>query len=313
MIKKITLALLFVFLFSMAFYQGTRAYGSSFDILFNDSFLLAQVTVEAEKKEEEFLTKGDIILLLAASDYMKKKIQTLLSWTVGYDVTKISRARLVPTIKYVEAKPVKVPPDGRTVLQLVASVDDPGGLRNIETVRADLSSIGRIPNSILVDNGLWGDTTPNDGIYTLQTNVDPDIPKGTKEILIAVSNKKGWLALGRATLDVEKEPKILEAKATPEMIKTLEEEVVTFTVSVDNPGRIEDIEAVYINLKAIGEGTLQMRNDGREGDKKAGDNVFTWEAKVPRGISPGEKRLPIRVVNVIGGEANGEIILNVVE
>ncbi len=311
--KKIIRLIIIVFLIFSASYQVTTAYIS--DRTFEDSLLLAQEKdkTEEEKKEEEekFLTKGDFILLITATDYMKEKIQKLLSWSIGYDVTKIGRAKLVPTIKYIKAEPIKAPPDGRTVIEVMASVDDPQGLQNIEVVRADLSSIGRLPNSILVDNGLWGDRIPNDGVYTIQTSIDPDIPKGVKEISVAVSNKKGWLTLGRTSLDVEKEPKILEAKAIPDRIRSDTETTVTFTVNVDNPGRIEDIKSVTINLFALGGKTVNMRNDGKEGDIKTRDNIFTYRMSVPAGISKGTKKLRVKVVNIVGGEAIGEIVLNI--
>ena len=313
--KHKILILLIVFLLSLTFSQGGKAYGTSFGSTYN-SYLLTQATVDEEKQEEDKgekeLTKGDFILLLAATDYLKKKIQALLSWSVGYDVTKIARTKLVPTIKYIKAMPIKAPPDGRTIIQLIASVDDPQGLKNIEYVSANLSNIGRLPNSVLVDNGLWGDKIPNDGVYTLQTSVDQDIAMGPKEISVAVSNKKGWLTLSKTTLDVEKAPKILGSKASPERIKAGEEPVVTFTVKVENPGRIEDIKSANINLDAIGGKMVKMRNDGKEGDEAAGDDIFTYRAKIPAGLSEGIKRIPVKVINVIGGVAEDEIILTVV-
>ena len=307
---KISILIIFLLL-ALAFSVPAKAYGASFGSLAQAEDLSSEAPRSGAKEEEKELTKGDFALLLAATDYMKKKIQALLSWSVGYDATKIARTKLVPTIKYIRATPIKAPPDGRTIIQLIAYVDDPQGLQNIEYVSADLSNIGRLPNSILVDNGLWGDKIPNDGVYTLQTSVDQDIPKGSKEIPVAVSNKKGWLALGKTTLDVEKAPKILEAKALPEIVKAGKGQVVIFTVKVENPGRIEDIEKVYIYLGAIGMKLVEMRNDGKEGDRAAGDDIFTYRTKIPVGLSEGIKRIPVKVVNVIGGVAEDEIILTV--
>ncbi|MDD5594611.1 MAG: hypothetical protein PHG97_07740, partial [Candidatus Margulisbacteria bacterium] len=131
----------------------------------------------AQKKAgaEEAMTKGEAIQLLSTTDFMKQKIGELLSWTVGYDVSKVSRVKLTPTINYLRAVPRKLPPDGRTIMEVEASVDDPGGLINIAGVRADLSSIGRLPNTMLVDNGLYGDKKAGDGVYTLQATVSPKI------------------------------------------------------------------------------------------------------------------------------------------
>lgn len=152
---------------------------------------------------EEVLSKGDAIAMLSAAKFVQAKIGDLFSWTIGYDIGRVNRVKLVPSIRYIHAAPIAIPPDGMTVLEVSAAVEDPGGLLNISGVRADLSSIGKLQNSILVDNGLWGDKVAGDGIYTLQTNVNPSIPIGDKEIPVAAANKKGWVALSKASIMVD--------------------------------------------------------------------------------------------------------------
>ena len=204
----------------------------------------------AQKKAsaEETMSQGDAVMLISATDFMKKKIGELLSWTIGYDVSRVNRVSLTPSINYVKAVPRKVPPDGRTVLELLTSVDDPGGLKNIAGVRADLSAIGRLPNTQLVDNGLYGDAEPDDGVYTLQTSVSPKVDLGSKDITVAVANKKGWLALAKTSLDVRKDPVIIEIRVQPEKALANGRTLVTITVKVDNPGRLEDIREVTADL-----------------------------------------------------------------
>ena len=114
--------------------------------------------------------------------------------------------------------PIAAPPDNRTVISLKVKVNDPGGLANIRGVRADLSSIGKLPNMMLVDNGLWGDESANDGVFTLQTSVSRNVEKGTKNIAVAVSNKKGWVAIGKTDLNVETDPSVVETSAVPRNI-----------------------------------------------------------------------------------------------
>ncbi|MFA4858404.1 MAG: hypothetical protein WC636_03910, partial [Candidatus Margulisiibacteriota bacterium] len=143
-------------------------------------------------EQKKYLTKGDAVAFLTASDFLKNKIGALLSWTIGYDISKVNRAKVVPVINYILAIPRKAPPDGRTIIELQASVDDPGGLVNIQGVRADLSEIGKLSNMMLVDNGLWGDAKAEDGIFTIQTNVSLSVSLGEKEVAVAVANQKGW-------------------------------------------------------------------------------------------------------------------------
>ena len=282
----------------------------AFMLLAGDSLAPAGAFAEEKKPEEKYMTRSEAAKLISATDFLKNKIGALLSWSIGYDISAVNRAKLVPTIKYIQATPIKVPPDGRTVLSLLVAVDDPGGLNDISGVRADLSTIGQSTNTALVDNGLWGDARAADGIYTIQTNVKINVEYGEKEIAVAVANKKGWLTLSRASLNVEKNPIIIWAKATPPNARADGSSKVLLQVAVENPGRIEDVKGVKINLSSIGgKEEAFLRNTGTGGDVKAKDNIFSLEITVPRGIYEGEKKLPGSVTNVIGGQAQFEMDL----
>jgi hypothetical protein len=270
---------------------------------------LAPTPSLAQKKAgaEETMTKGDAVMMLSASDFMKQRISELVSWTVGYDVSKVSRVKLTPTINFVRIVPRKAPPDGRTVLDLVASVDDPGGLSNISGVRADLSSIGRLANTTLVDNGLYGDKIAADGTYTLQTSVAPKISLGKKDITVAVANKKGWLALAKTTLDIEKNPTILETKLEPDRARVGSGASIKITVRVNNPGRPEDINSVTADLSALHLSPRSpLANSGLQGDVEAGDNVWSLEFTLKDDVQAGTFVVPVQVTNIIGGLAVGQ-------
>ncbi len=284
-----------------------------FVILVWSLVILAGPTHAQKKAEaEEALTKGEAAMLLSASDFMKKKIGTLLSWTIGYDISRVSRIKLTPTINYIMAAPKRVPPDGRTILEIVASVDDPGGLINIAGVRADLSSIGRLPNTMLVDNGLFGDQKAADGIYTLQTSVSSKIKFGAKEVPVAVANKKGWLALAKTTLDIKVNPAIIEASFIPERVRAGSPDPVTLKVKIENPGRIEDLEKVTADLRSFGyEELVFLRNDGRGGDTVAGDDIFCVQFVVPDFVAGGKYSIRVGASNFAGGYGFTDVVLSV--
>jgi hypothetical protein len=272
----------------------------------------AYAQVKAQAGEQKALTRGEAIMLISATDFMKKKIGELVSWTVGYDISKVSRVKLTPSINYVKAVPRRVPPDGRTILEIVAAVDDPGGLGNIAGVRADLSSIGRLPNTMLVDNGLFGDKEASDGIYTLQTSASPKIEMGPKEVSVAVANKKGWLALAKTTLDIKKNPGIIEAEFSPDKVRADGRSMTTLTVRVDNPGRIEDVKSVTADLRALGYTELvPLRNDGKGGDAVAGDDVFTLQLTIQDFVKTGDHQVRIGASNLIGGYTDRDIVLKI--
>lgn len=267
--------------------------------------VLLALSPGARAEEEKALTKGEAIEMLSATDFMRKKIGDLLNWGVGYDVSRVNRVRLVPVINYIKAEPRKLPPDNRTILDLYASVDDPAGLKNISGVRADLSLLGRFPNMMLVDNGLWGDEVAGDGIYTLQASVNDEVALGDKEIVVAASNKKGWLAVSKTSIAVEKNPAIVSALANPDpLILQGDETPLTLTVKVDNPGRPEDIKGVYVDLRAL--------NLGAEVEMDSTDSInYLLEVMVPRSVLAGTKRLPVRTANFAGGYAAAIITLGV--
>lgn len=264
------------------------------------------------QEKQKAVTRAEIIEKLSATDFLKRKIGDLLNWGVGYDITKINRTNLAPTISFIKASPVAVPPDNRTVMQLTAKVSDPSGLDNVRGVRADLSSIQKLPNMMLVDNGLWGDTSAGDGIYTLQTSVGYDVTRGTKDIPVAVSNKMGWVALGRAKVEVEVNPVIVEANAIPQTVSSSGRSSVLFMAKVTNPGRQEDLKEVTIDLAGVGiTNNIKMWDDGTHGDAKAGDTVFSVQVDLSPGISRGVKKLPVHASNAFGGKTNGEITITV--
>jgi len=262
----------------------------------------------AEKKapagEVEYLTKGDAVMLLSATDFVKQKIGALLSWTIGYDITKINRVQLIPSINYIKVVPRKVPPDGRTVLEIIASVDDPGGLGNIAGVRADLSAIGQLPNMMLVDSGLFGDEKAGDGIFTLQTNVPDRIEPGAKDVPVAVANKKGWLALAKTTLDISKNPVIIETRFSPETVIADGKSVITIFVKVDNPGRETDIKGVTADLSLFGyEEKTALRN--------LGNKLYSIRFFVPVKVKAGSYPIRVEAFNLAGGQTTGVYLLRV--
>lgn len=266
----------------------------------------------AEEAKEKTMTRAEVIEKISAADFFKKKIGDLLNWSVGYDITKINRTNLAPTISYIKMLPPKAPPDDRTIITLTAKVSDPTGLDNIKGVRADLSAIDKLPNQRLSDDGLWGDIKANDGIFTLQTSVSNGVQSGTKDIPVAVANKSGWVAIGRTNVDVQSNPVISEGKATPPSVRADGNTEVLLTARVENPGRQEDLREITVDLTSIGlESNVRMWDDGSHGDAKANDMVFSVSVMPKQGTGSGNKKLMVHASNIFGGSSEGEIMLAV--
>ena len=264
----------------------------------------------SEAAKEKVMTRAEVIDRISSAEFLKKKIGDLLSWSVGYDITKINRTNLAPTLSWIKLIPGKAPPDNRTVLILTAKVSDPSGLDNIKGVRADLSAMDKMPNTMLVDDGLWGDSKPSDGIYTLQTNVGEGVPSGVKDIPVAVANKLGWVAIGRTSIYVQENPIISRGQAEPKSVRANGKESVRLSVMVENPGRQEDLKEVTADLTAIGLGDyVKMYDDATHGDIKAGDRIFSVSVVPKDGTVPGEKKLKVTASNLTGGSSEGEILM----
>jgi hypothetical protein len=165
---------------------------------------------------------------------------------------------------------------------------------------------------MLVDNGLFGDEKSGDGIYTLQASVSPRISLGSKDIPVAVANRKGWLALAKTSLEVKKNPAILEARFQPERALADGRTLVTITVKIDNPGRIEDIQSVSADLRQLRlSERATLMNDGQRGDVSAKDNIWTLQFTLSGAVAPGTYLIPVQVTNLVGGFAVGEAAITV--
>src|SRR3989339_207170 len=83
------------------------------------TLLCNNVSAQEAKK---FLTRGDAILKISTTDFIKRKVSDFLSWSIGFDLSNVGRISLVPSITKIKATPRRVPPDGRSILELSAQV-----------------------------------------------------------------------------------------------------------------------------------------------------------------------------------------------
>ncbi len=266
----------------------------------------------ADTAKVKYLTKGEMIDLLSSADVVKQKINELVSWGVGYDVSAVNKMKMVPTFNYIAVVPKNVPPDGRTVLEIKASVDDPGGLPSIAGVRADLSPIGRMSNMSLVDNGLFGDTKQGDGVYTLQSSINPKVMEGGKVIPVTAVNKKGWMAMGSATLDVNKKPTITEINLKSADLSADGKSTLVVAVGVDNPGKINDVKFVLLDLSSVGiADKIPMKWVETKSGMSIRTGMFAVAVEIPAGSPRGKHKATIEVINSTGGYASSDFNFNI--
>ena len=263
------------------------------------AFILAMSLPSYGKK---LVTKGAIIEEIASTKSIKEQVNKLYSWTIGYDISKRCIPQLTPIINYVLTTPDRVLPDGRTVVLLTTSITDPSGPRNISAVNADLSSIGKMSGMVLVDNGDWGDKVAGDGIFTLQANIAPNTSIGEKEIPVAVANKKGWKAVSRTMLTVEKNKNYLPLTVSPSSIKADGSNYLN--ISCDTHGISQKINKVVADLSAFQSGKeIQL--------VKQGNGTYSAQVLVGAYAVPGDNKITVWAIKADGSTISNSINVEV--
>jgi len=170
--------------------------------------LFIAVFATTAKAEEQYYTWKDVTSALSANDDVKKKVEDMLNFEVGYSLTKIDKNAVAPSISSIKAVPSIVRADGKSVFVVFASIYNPDGIENLRVVRADLSQVGRLSSSMM---GLskkvpLSKSDPNKaaGIYILENSVNKGTSFGDKEIKISAANKKGWMTLAKTNISVVK-------------------------------------------------------------------------------------------------------------
>jgi len=228
-----------------------------------------------------------------------------MSFSVGYTLPSFNRATLAPVMKYVNVDPNKIMLDKNLLFKLMVSVDNPGGLSEVEDVKLDAASLGKSVDLKMVDNGLWGDAVANDGIFTLQERVNPNIIPGEKEITVSVVNKKGWMSVARAGVMVEKGQKDsieIEAIATPNKIKSGQNTKVAFTAKlIIFPGDTSNLTA-SADLSSLSlDSRVKMKKSGK---------TFYLETNI-KTTNIGEKSVSVKINDASGATYIVEIKIEV--
>ena len=79
---------------------------------------------------------------------------------------------------------------------------DENGLDDIYRVTIDLSSLYGSENQKMYDNGKQGDSTRDDGIYSITYLIPKDVPGGLKRLSVQVKDGVGDIANSHITLNV---------------------------------------------------------------------------------------------------------------
>lgn len=173
----------------------------------------------------------------------------------------------------------------------------PGEFSKISTDAYDEDSDALIYQYTTTGGTISGDgptitwTAPNiEGTYMITVTVnDGQLNSNSKSVSVTVSSET-------TPTTVNHKPKIISADAVPLNVPNDGTTSVLFTVEVQDDDGKEDISSVIIDLSAIGGKKEQnLYDNGRFGDEKAGDGIYSYETTIDSTIPKGSKTLAVTV------------------
>ncbi|MCC6995327.1 MAG: hypothetical protein IT370_12015 [Deltaproteobacteria bacterium] len=180
------------------------------------------------------------------------------------------------------------------------------------TVTADLTAIGGSATQALLDDGMNGDASPGDDIFSFSASIPLVTTPGVKTINVSIADAELRTGTTSTTVTVRTPTNpsaVGTASPTPVLVGAMTLLRVTVTPG-DNP--TSSGIAVAADLTTIGgSASQQLFDDGTNGDVTGGDNVFSFNAAVAGGTSLGAKTLPVVVTDAQNRMTSASIALTV--
>src|SRR5947209_4024012 len=180
-------------------------------------------------------------------------------------------------------------------------------------VSANLSTIGGSATQAFFDDGTHGDQVAGDNIFSFQVTVPTATNAGGKTLPVTITDAQARTGSASISLNVTPSttPPTGTGSASPNSVK--EGNTTLLTVN-ETPGSnpVSTGISVVGDLHLIGgAASQQFFDDGTHGDATANDNIFSFQATVVTGTSPGAKSLPITVSDAQTRSSTSSISLTV--
>ena len=193
-------------------------------------------------------------------------------------------------MKYIIITPATVYTSMKVTIIVRATDPDEGHGNNLAYQFTSSSGEISITNtsSSSTSSAVWSAPDIADIYYIWVTATDPGGLYVEEEIFINVLNR-------------EYPPKIANGFTTPTTIKNNKPNLILLTVLVEDENGLGDIKGVTIDLSSIdGDSEQEMYDNGKNGDKISDDGYYTHEFLSPSGITPGNIRLTVTVIDLAG-------------
>jgi len=211
------------------------------------------------------------------------------------------------------ANPNSVNP-GATSLLTVAVTPGTNPTSTAHTVSADLTAIGGSATQTFFDDASNGDVTAGDNTFSYNATVAMGTSGGLKNLPATITETSPLSRTGSASISltvVTPTPPTGVGAANPSSVDAGNSSLLTVTVT---PGANPTSTglAVSANLSSIGgSASQQFYDDGSNGDVTPGNNVFSYNATVTAGTTPGAKSLPFSITDSLARTGSGNISLTV--
>ncbi len=181
-----------------------------------------------------------------------------------------------------------------------------GAPNNITSVVVDGASIGLGPIT-LNDSGLFGDTNPNDNIWSTSLFFPVNTSSGAASLPFTVTDAQSRTATGNIIFSVTAPSALI----TPNPVLAGDPATATVTLS-PNTGGPNDVASVTLDAGAIGAGVINLNDNGTSGDAVANDGIWSVQFTVPASSPPGLAALGLTITDVQFRSGFGSAALSVI-
>ena len=158
------------------------------------------------------LTRAEMVYMLTRAPIVRRQIEAAfgLKW-----FPENEPAIKENDIKIQTAKELETADQQETIFDATPSVVNPGETvtlsvytnhlllpKSVQSVVVDLSSLGRLPKTYLLDDGNWADKVANDGVYTAKVLVAKATQSGLKVCPVYITDIDGNTVEGEISVVV---------------------------------------------------------------------------------------------------------------
>jgi hypothetical protein len=216
------------------------------------------------------------------------------SAAVSCDI-EIENPNSPPEFLRITAAPRPLPLDGLTNLLLKAEVYDADLPADSLSVYVDLTGLGGPKEVAMRDDGIHPDPIEEDDEFTLEFIPVLEVSPGIYEVILTVYDRS--YAYAEESIEIEL-VSVTDCEFRISDDKVVTGEVIFIELRVDS--KVPVGEVLFISDVIGGDGSVELKDDGRNGDKVADDSIYSRNIEID--VGPGEYNYSVKVSCTSGNE-----------